>query len=302
MTTPSPLASFSDSLADAVAAIDPSLVRVRTGRHLGSGIVWSAEGHVVTVAGAVGRAPTAIVTLASGAEVEANVLGVDPGLDLAVLHVPGAPAPAPRTDGARLRVGALVLVVGRPGRGVRATLGVVSGRSDEPWTTALGSTVARFIDVDAELPGGFGGGALVDAHGRIVGLNSRGLVRGGTTLPSDTVDAAVASILASGSKERAWIGVRFEPVALGEPEVTRLGAARGLLVRGVAPDSPAATAGVCVGDVLLTLGAGPLTSFADLALALAGGTGATLPLRLMRGGELLTLPVTPSEASRRWRC
>jgi len=301
MTQPNALSALSDSLADAVAHANDGVLRVRTGRRVGSGVAWSKDGQIVTVAGAVGRATTATVALPGGEEVEATIKGIDPALDLALLQVDAELTPLPRTNGADLRVGNIVLILGRPGRSVRASLGLVSARGDETWKTPLGAEVARFIDVDGNLPPGFGGGALVDTSGHVVGLNSRSLVRGGTTLPSDTVDAAVAILAEHGTRARGWLGVRFERVALQGDDAEAAGTDAGLLVRGAAENCPASAAGVRVGDVLLSLDGKPLGSWRQLAQALAGAAGRELTLRVLRGGEAVELTVTPSE-KRGLRC
>lgn len=301
MTQPNALSALSDSLADAVAHANDGILRVRTGRRVGSGIAWSSDGQIVTVAGSVGRATTATVALPSGEEVEATIKGIDPALDLALLTVDAELSPLPRANGADLRVGNIVLILGRPGRSVRASLGLVSARADEVWKTPLGADVARFIDVDGNLPPGFGGGALLDTTGRVVGLNSRGLVRGGTTLPSDTVDAAVALLAEHGTRARGWLGVRFEQVPLTGADAEAAGTDTGLLVRGAAEASPATTAGVRMGDVLLSLDDKPLGSWRELAQALAGAAGRDLTLRVLRGGAAVEMTVTPSE-KRGLRC
>jgi len=302
MTHNPSLSSLSDSFADAVDAASAGVVRIRAGRRVGSGLVFSSDGQIVTVAGAVGRQGSVSVTLPDGREVEAEVVGVEPALDLALLKVDAELTPLPRVSGADLRVGALVVVLGRPGLGVRATLGMLSARTNEPWTTPLGARVPRFLEVDAALPPGFGGGALIDATGALVGMNSRSLVRGGTTIPSDALEAAVAQLAAHGTQVRGWLGVRFEAVSLSGADEAAAGTNAGLLVRKAADESPATAAGVRIGDVLLRLGGKPLGSWRQLAQALAGAAGRPLSLALLRGGEAMELTVTPSEKKLRHIC
>ena len=300
MSNQTTLSSLSDALADAVQAAGPSIVRVRARRRLGSGVAWG-PGLVVTVAGAVGRQGAARLTLNDGTEHDATVVGIDPGTDVALLRTEAPVVAGARTDGAALRVGHLVLVAGRPGRTTRATFGIVSGYSDQPWTTPLGGSVARVIEVDATLPGGFGGGALVDAQGRIVGVNSRSLVRGGITIPSDTVDAVVARLLESGTHQRGWIGVTFQGVDLVGDDAAAAAQERGLLVTGIADASPASAAGVKLGDILLRLNGRALSAWEDLAGAL-GGVGSPVPLDVLRAGAVTTLTVSPAERPQRRRC
>lgn len=301
MSNETTLSSLSDALAAAVQAAGPSVVRVRARRRLGSGVVWG-DGLIVTVAGAVGRAGTVRITTSDGSEHDASVVGIDPGTDLALLKTDAPLTAGERTDGSELSVGHFVLVLGRPGRTTRATFGIVSGHSDQPWTTPLGGSVSRVVEVDATLPGGFGGGALIDARGRIVGVNSRALVRGGTTIPSDTVDAVVKKLAESGTQERGWIGVTFQGVDLNGEDATAAGQERGLLVTGIAEGSPADAAGVKLGDILLTLNGKALGAWEDLASSLGGGVGDGLPLGLLRAGTRTELTVSPVARPRRRRC
>ncbi len=301
MTKQTTLSSLSDALAEAVVRVGPSVVRIRARRRLGSGVAWG-DGLIVTVAGAVGRHDTARITLHDGSEHDATVLGVDPATDLALLSTEAPLSPGARTDGSELTVGHLVLVLGRPGRTVRATFGIVSGHSNTAWTTPLGGAVSRVVEVDATLPGGFGGGPLVDASGRIVGINSRSLVHGGTTIPSDTVDAVVKKLCEQGTQERGWIGVMFQGVDLTGADSVAADQARGLLVTGVAEGGPADTAGVKLGDILLRVNAHTLSAWEDLAGSLSGGVGSELPLEVLRAGVKTDLTVAPVARPRRRRC
>jgi len=302
MTNNATLSSLSHSFADAVQVASEGVLRIRTGRRVGSGIAFSTDGLIVTVASAIGRQASATVTLPDGTDVEAKVLGVEPALDLALLQVDVELTPLERVDGSELRVGSLAVVLGRPGRGVRATLGMVSARSKDPWTTPLGASVSRFIEVDASLPPGFGGGALIDSDGFLVGMNSRNLVRGGTTIPSDSLESTVEQLAKHGTRIRGWIGVRFEAVTLdGAPE--KAGTPRtGLLVRKAAKESPAILAGVRIGDVLVALDDEPLGSWRQLAKALTGAVGRAQPLKVLRDGKIVELTVTPMEKPSRHRC
>ena len=301
MTKQTTLSSLSDALAEAVQSAGPSVVRVRARRRLGSGVAWG-DGLIVTVAGAVGRHSTAKITLHDGSEHDAAVLGIDPCTDLALLSTDAPLTTGPPTDRSELTVGHLVLVRGRPGRTVRATCGIGSGHSNSPWTTPLGGAVSRVVEVDATLPGGFGGGPLVDANGRIVGVNSRSLVRGGTTIPSATVDNVVQKLSEQGTQERGWIGVTFQGVDLAGDDAEAAGQARGLLVTGIAETGPADVAGVKLGDILLRVDGHALGAWEDLARSLGGGVGNQLPLEILRAGAKADLTVAPVARPRRRRC
>ena len=147
------LLSLSESLATAVESVAPSLVRVQSGRRVATGMVWG-DGLVVTVARAVSRRHIPSVGLHDGTCHEAEIVGRDPSLDLALLRVSAEGLlPAPRSETAP-RVGHLVLALGRPGAGPRASLGMI-GAVGGPWTTSDGGRVDAFWDVDGALPAGF---------------------------------------------------------------------------------------------------------------------------------------------------
>lgn len=297
MSKQNPFLALSDSLADAAESIAPSLVRVASRRRVATGLVWDAT-SVVTVARAVPRGADATITLADGSERAAKVLGRDPAADLALLQIEGEPlVPAPR--GASIpRVGNLVLALGRPGQSVRATLGLVSGVGGS-WTTADGARVDAFLDVDGTLPRGFSGGPLVDASGEVVGLNTSGLVRGGTTLPIPTVERVVEQLREGGDRSPGWLGVLFQPAELGPEHAALAGQANALLLTGMKRTGPAAEAGLQVGDFLVAFDGAPIAGWDDLVQALVGRSGKAGTARVLRSGELVELEVTVGERPRR---
>ncbi|HEX8820151.1 MAG TPA: trypsin-like peptidase domain-containing protein, partial [Archangium sp.] len=172
------LQTLSQSLASIIERIAPSVVRIEARRrHGATGLVWSAEGHIVTTHHALEHEGSISVGLADGRTVSAELVGRDPSTDLALLKAdvsgltPLAPVPL---EG--VKVGHLVLAVGRPGRTARATLGIVSAFG-EGWRTFAGGRIDRYLETDADLPPGFSGGALVDTQGRFLGLLTSALSR-----------------------------------------------------------------------------------------------------------------------------
>ncbi len=290
--TPSVLALSSD-LADAVAALEPSLVRIPGRRGSATGIAWSPR-QVVTTARALGRRESVTVVLPDGSETTGTVTGRDWGTDLGLVTLPdSAPelAVPAWAEEPGLRVGNLVLVLGRPGRQVRATLGLVSAVGGA-WLAHGAHAISAYVDVDASLPGGFAGGPLVSAAGKVVGLNSRRLVPGGTTLPTATIRRVAADLEAHGGVRRAWLGVAVQGAGLP----AEAGQDRGVLVTAVEADSPAAEAGVVLGDTLLAIGEEVLAGPEDLLTALAAqGTGDEITLRIWRAGAETTVAVTLGE-------
>src|SRR5690349_2667716 len=253
---PTTLETLSTQLSDAVDRVAPSVVAIHARRRSPTGgIVWR-DGVVVAAHHTVQRDEDVTVTLADGAEAQATVAGRDPGTDLVVLRLSGTlGTPAERAPDAP-RVGQLVLAVGRPGEAVTASMGVVSAVGPE-WRTWQGGRIDRFVRLDLAIYDGFSGGPLVDALGRVLGLNTSGLSRSaGVAIPVSTVDRVAEQLLAGGRVRRGFLGVGTQPVRLPEALEERarsLVAGAGdvaLMVVSLAPGGPAERAGILLGDVL----------------------------------------------------
>ncbi len=291
------LSDLSRDLAAIVEAAGPGVVRVEARRRLpASGIVW-ADGVVVTANHVVQRDENIAVGLPDGGKVEATLAGRDPGTDVAVLRVPATvSAPAARGGVEDLRVGHLVLALGRPGRTVRATLGIVSALG-ESWRTPEGSQVERYLQTDAPFHPGFSGGPLVDAAGRVLGLNTTALVRGfSLTIPAATLQRVAETLLVHGRVRRGYLGIGAQPVRLGAETERTLGQRTGLLVLSIEPGSPAERGGLYVGDILTGFDGQPVTEIEDLmALLAADRIGQAVPLRIVRAGTLQDRTVAVGE-------
>jgi len=288
---------FSEALAAAVKAAGESVLRV-DGRCVGaSAVVWSAEGAVVTASHAIGRGEGLTVTLADGRAVKATVAGRDPGTDVAVLRVEATGLAAPRwSEGEGLAVGHLVLPVGRPGRSVRATLGMVSALGDG-FRSAAGAQIDRYIEVDGSLPRGFSGGPLVDTSGALLGMNTAALTRAGGTVPYATLKRVADDLLANGRVGRGYLGVSVYPARVPEALRERAGTARGLVVVGLDEASPAARDGVLVGDVIVAIEGHAVEGPGDLLAVLDGRAGAAVAVKVIRAGDLAELKVTAGARS-----
>lgn len=239
------------------------------------------------------------VGLSDGSSVPATLVGRDPTTDLALLRVKTAgltPLAWANVDG--LRVGHLVLALGRPGRSVRATLGIISALGGS-WRTAAGGPVSHYMETDVVMLPGFSGGPLIGSDGKVVGLNTTALVRGmNIAIPLPSVNTVVEALLAHGRIPSGYIGVGLQPVRLPLPLAQQLGQQTGLLIVSVEPGSPGEKARLMLGDVLVTLGDQPLRQIDDLLAFLRGEqAGKALPVRLVRGGQLLELTVTVGERS-----
>lgn len=292
--------ALSNELADAAERAGAAVVAVHARRRIPtSGVHWR-PGVVVATHHTIERERGITVTLADGGTADAELAGRDPGTDLAVLRLTGAqPVVVERAPAEALRVGALVLALGRPWTGpVTAALGVVSAVGGE-WRTWQGGTIERLVRLDVAVHDGFSGGALVDVAGRVLGVNTSALARGAAmTIPAATVDRIVDQLLERGRVRRGYLGVGMQPVRL--PDALRerhaLASPIGLLVVHVEPDGPAERDGLLLGDIILSLDDRDVRALRDVAAWLGPDTvGREVRVRVLRGGELATVAVTAAE-------
>ncbi|HVA91578.1 MAG TPA: trypsin-like peptidase domain-containing protein [Chloroflexota bacterium] len=294
------LAAISNELAGAVDLAGKSIVAVRARRHVAAaGIVW-ASGVVVTSDHVVEQEEDITLILPGGKEAKATLAGRDPGTDLAVLRVEDSSlVPATIGDSANLRVGQFALAVARPGgEGLAASIGIVSAISGG-WRTWKGGMVDALIKVDLTLYPGFSGGPLVDAAGRVVGLNTSGLSRGGAlTIPTSTMARVVEALLARGKISRGYLGVGLQPVRLPEDlrRTLALSQVGGLMLVRVEEQGPGAKGGLLLGDILITLGEKPVEDTNHVQDQLSPeSVGAAVSARVIRGGALQALTLTVGE-------
>src|SRR5882672_9568979 len=298
-TRSSTLVELSSQLAAAVETAGNSVVAIHARRRIpSSGIVWR-DGVIVSASHTVKRDDEAPVTLPGGETATATIIGRDAATDLIALRVEGAKSQvAPRANADALRVGSLVLAVGRPGRDVAASFGIISAIA-EGWRTWQGARVDRVLRLDLAVYDGFSGGPLVDASGALLGLNNSALARGTPmALPVKAVDRVVDELLESGHVRRPFIGVAVQPVALSASLVKQhqLGHDSGLLIVSIADASPADKAGVLLGDVLLEANGQSIGRPDDLLDALSSvEDGGAVTLKLLRGGTIKTVSVTPAD-------
>lgn len=291
------MGDLSAGLAQAVAAAGPAVARVE-GRRRGaaSGIVWSADGLIVTANHVVHRDDSLRVGVADQA-LEATLVGRDPSTDLALLKVPADGLPTLTVAGeAEMSVGHIALALGRPGRTVQATLGIVSALG-EGWRTPMGGQVDRYLQTDVIMYPGFSGGPLVGADGQLMGLNTSGLGQGvSLAIPAATIGRVVESLQAHGRVRRGYLGVSTQRVRLPEDVAGKLGQKAGLLIISVETGSPAAEAGLSLGDTLLTLGGKTIARHEDLLAALSGDVvGQKEVAQILRGGQVQELTVKVGE-------
>jgi len=286
------LTELSNQFADAVAAAAPSVVQVQGRRRPASGLVYSA-GVVVTTMRAVGRQDGVRVRTHAGDTLEATLAGWDPATSLAVLKVPGLTAAPFVPSATPVRVGHLALAVARSwSNAVTASAGVVAVIGG-PLPTGRRRAIDQVIRTTAPMHEGFSGGAFLDASGALVGMTTAAAIRGfGVVIPAAIVWKTAAHILEHGGSARGYLGIVGQPVRLPEGQAGARGEAA-LLVTGVAPDGPAARAGVLIGDITLAFDGTPVAAPEDLLDLLTGSrVGQTATLQLLRGGSPTDVQVT----------
>lgn len=292
------LKTLSDSIADAVEKAAAAVVTVDARRRFpATGVVY-APGLILTADHVVQRDEDIKVTLPDGSEHTAEIAGRDPGSDLCLLRIDNdSLSPAELSSPAR--IGQLALAVGRPtSGGVQASLGIVSAVSG-PAHTRFGGILNAHIRTDAIPYPGFSGGPLIDAEGKFLGINTSGLGHGNSiAIPTDLAWQIAASLAEHGAIKRGFLGIRSQPVEI--PESARKNLKRtqetGLLLIGVETDSPAAEAGLMIGDILVSFNE-QVVSTPDELLGLLSGevVGNPVPVEVLRAGVPETIQVTAAE-------
>ena len=292
------LANISEELAATVATAGAGVVRVDGRRRLGaSGIVWSEDGLIVTANHVLESDDNIKIGLPDGGAAAATLVGRDPTTDVAVLRADATGlAPLAWSDPGDARVGNLVVAVGRPGKTVQATLGIVSALGSG-WRTRAGGHIDTYLQTDLVMYPGFSGGPLVDSAGRTLGLNSSALLRGVTvSIAAPTIRQVVELLVEHGRISRGYLGIGAQTARLPEALATEIGQETGLLLVSVEEGSPAQRAGLVLGDTVVALDGGPIRQQDDLLAALGADTvGKTLSAKIVRGGEARDLSLTVGE-------
>lgn len=270
------------------------LVRVdRGGRRSTTGVRLGGD-LVVTSHRALQGDEDVRALLADDVEATGSVLGRDPGTDLAVLRLGSAPPLHPWSprEPEGVRVGELVLVVARPGRSVRAAMGMI-GVAGEGVRTPSGTSLDRWLELDRELPRGFSGGLVVDLHGTPLGIASRGIAEGaGIVVPGSTVGKLVEQIERHGRVPQGYLGVGVYPAHLPPPLRATLGQRGGVAVVSLAEGGPAASAGLLVGDVILQIAGRAIRNPMQLRAELLERSGEPIDVMILRGGRTQDLRIT----------
>jgi S1-C subfamily serine protease len=272
----------------------------RSGESLGSAVVYTTDGFLLTNAHVVGNANGGTAAFADGTTTDFRVVGTDPLSDLAVLRANGdTPPPAELGEADDLAVGQLVVAVGNPlGLAGSVTAGVISalGRSLPAGQHGL---IEDVIQTDAALNPGNSGGALADSNARVVGINTAvaGIGLGLAVPVNATTRHIVSALMHDGRVRRAYLGVVVSPAPVPPQWQSRLGGRKtGLRVASVVAGGPADRAGLRAGDLLLTAGGTPVAAAQDLQrLLFADAIGRRLSVTVMRNGALVDVIAEPAE-------
>lgn len=292
------LLSLSNSVADIVAAVAPKVVQVQGHRAPVSGVVYSSDA-VLTNARALGRGDGLQVRRHDGSTLAAELQGWDPATGLALLRVNGLETDPLEAADEAARVGNLALAVARSwSNAVTASFGIVSVIGG-PLRTGRGRSIDQVIRTTAPMHDGFAGGAFADLNGRLLGVSTAAAIRGlGVIIPTSIAWKAAEDLLQHGSVRRGYLGIASQSVRLAGRQGEMEGRDHALLVIEVREGSPAAAAGLLVGDVILAFDGRTVESPQDLLELLAADQiGHDVVLRLLRGDRATELKATVGDRS-----
>jgi S1-C subfamily serine protease len=301
LTDTEQLDAYSRTVIGVVDEVGPAVVGVSG---IGSGLILTPDGYVLTNHHVASAAKRYEVHLRDGATLLAELVGKDPHTDLALLRANGTGLPSARLgDSSQLRVGQLVVAIGSPfGFQSTVTTGVISavGRT---MRAQSGRTIENIIQTDAPLNPGNSGGPLVDGRGHVVGINTAivAMAQGICfAVPSNTAQRVVSLLLRDGKVVRAYLGITGEPWSLHRrlERYYHLDQPSGVRVAGLDPNGPARRGGLQEADVVVALADHPIKGVDDLQRFLTDWpVGVPVEARIIRGTELLTRTLIPAELS-----
>ena len=287
-----------------VQQVEPQVVTMLTKEGVGSGVIYRADGIVLTNEHVVGANTEVQVAFADGRRDPGRVLATDKDTDLALVKVDRDNLPAAKFQTALPPVGALAVVLGSPlGFEKSVTAGIVSGlHRSIPGSEQQSAALVDLMQTDAPISPGNSGGAVVDGQGRVIGIAEayippeQGAVAIGFAIPAATAVSVADQLLKSGHAQHAFIGIQPAPLTPQVATELQVGESAGVLVYAVTPGGPAAAAGLRPGDLLLALGGLRLQSVEDLFTALRRHRpGETVEIKLARGGRTQTVKLQLSD-------
>lgn len=290
---------LSSAFADTIANLENGIVAIDGGgRTTTSGVVWR-PGVIVTTHHGL-RLRENFKILLAGESLSARLIGSDPTTDLAVLGIDSDKlTPVSSANDIVIRPGEVVLSIGRSRLGdLSASCGIIA-RTGSAWRTWRGGAIDRLIRPDIRLYVGQSGSALVNEQREVLGINSPALARQAViTIPAQTINRVADAILELGHVPRPFLGLAMQPIPIPEPaqELFPSGTEETLLVTHVEPKSPAAQAGVMVGDVIVSFNGGPVPGLRKILHRLrASRIGDTISLTVSRGGARVDLTLSVAD-------
>lgn len=288
------LADLSNQMAQAVENISPGLVLVNARKRMpASGIIYDHE-LILTADHVVQREEDITIQTHDERVLTATFVARDRSTDIAVLRVANLNLDPAATASSQARVGQCALAVGRPtSHGPMASVGIISAVAG-PLRTWRGPILEQYIQTDAVPYPGFSGGALIDAHGKVVGMLTTGLVRGMTLAVPMHIAVRVARTLdKQGHMKRGYLGIASQPVQLSPAQRGEFGQEHGLLIVRVEENSPAEQSGLLVGDILVKVQGTPVSDTDELHAMLRGDVvGQPVEMTIVRGGAVQQMQVT----------
>ena len=290
---------FNDPLFKEFFGRNFDVPRDRQEKSLGSGVIVSRDGIILTNNHVVENAEEILVTLADNRELEAEIVGTDPKSDVAVIRLKKTPndlKPLPIGNSSKMRLGEVVLAIGNPfGLGHTVTMGIISakGRAD-----VGNNDYEDFIQTDADINPGNSGGALINLRGELIGINSAIISRSGGyqgigfAIPSDMARMVMDSLITHGRVIRGWLGVAIQDLDRNLAEALGLEMNSGVLVSDIIDDSPAARAGLKRGDIIHKVNHQVIDNAGHLRNTIAGlGSEVTITLEILRDRHEKTITV-----------
>ena len=279
----------------------PPLIEQREQRGLGSGVIVSEDGYILTSYHVVEGVDEIEVLLEDGeSPYTAKIVGTDLNTDIAVIKIQAKGLPAITLgDSDNLEVGDVVLAIGNPfAIGKTVTMGIVSATGRSGRSTLEGGDPGTFIQTDAAINRGNSGGALVDAEGRLVGINTAIATQGGGydgvgfAIPVNIARNAMNNLTTHGEAARGYLGIGFQPITPDLAEEFGIGEARGILVTHIVPDSPAEKAGIRDADAIVELNGKPVKNLREFQSNIAAAPGKEIQLKIIRNGEEKNIEAT----------
>ncbi len=297
------LLELSSQISELVQSVGRRVVAVQARRGYSSSGVYWREGLILSAAHTIRREQEIRVTLPDGRAAKADLVGAEPGSDIAVLKLTdeahGLPELPPQSVRHDLKVGQLAFVIGRsPDSGPNLSAGVM-GAFSGPWRTWGGGRLDNYIRVDAHFYPMSSGGAVVDSNGELVGLATSALSRiAGLAIPVSSLEAIVKRVLEKGHLGVGYLGVGLQPVSIPESLRTRASATNqvGIVVLSVQAGGPAEQGGLLIGDIIISLDDAAIEDVSDIQAALtAEKIGKPVRVKIIRGGNPVDVQIIVGE-------